>query len=54
MHGERAISADTALRLSRYFGLTDQYWLNLQSLYDLQVAKEQLQETLDAIEPLAA
>jgi addiction module HigA family antidote len=54
VHCERGISADTALRLSRYFGLSDQYWLNLQSLYDLQVAKEQLQETLDAIEPLAA
>ena len=54
VHGERAISADTALRLSRYFGLSDQYWLNLQSLYDLQVAKEQLQETLDSIEPLVA
>src|SRR5450830_1430374 len=54
VHGERAVSADTALRLSRYFGLSDQYWFNLQSLYDLQVAKEQLQETLDSIEPLAA
>lgn len=54
VHCERAISADTALRLSRFFGLTDQYWLNLQSLYDLQLTKEQLQETLDAIEPLAA
>jgi addiction module HigA family antidote len=54
VHGIRGITADTALRLSRYFGLTDQYWLNLQSLYDLQMAKEQLQETLDAIEPLAA
>ena len=54
VHGERAISADTALRLSRYFGLSDQYWLNLQSLYDLQLAKEKLQPTLDAIEPLAA
>ncbi|MDK9724800.1 MAG: HigA family addiction module antitoxin [Sterolibacteriaceae bacterium MAG5] len=54
VHGERAISADTALRLSRYFGLSDQYWLNLQSLYDLQLAKEQLQETLDGIAPLAA
>lgn len=54
VHGLRGITADTALRLSRYFGLTDQYWLNLQSLYDLQVAKEQLQDTLDSIEPLAA
>lgn len=54
VHGQRAISADTALRLSRYFGLSDPYWLNLQSLYDLQLAREQLQETLDGIEPLAA
>ena len=54
VHGERAISADTALRLSRYFGLTDQYWLNLQALYDLQMAKEQLHGVLDSIEPLAA
>jgi addiction module HigA family antidote len=54
VHGERAISADTALRLSRYFGLTDQYWLNLQSLYDLQMAKEQLHDVLNSIEPLAA
>ena len=54
VHGLRGITADTALRLSRYFGLTDQYWLNLQSLYDLQMAKEQLRNTLAAIEPLAA
>lgn len=54
VHGLRGITADTALRLSRYFGLTDQYWLNLQSLYDLQMAREQLQETLESIEPLAA
>lgn len=54
VHAKRAISADTALRLSRYFGLSDQYWLNLQSLYDLQMAKEQLHDTLDAIMPIAA
>lgn len=54
VHGLRGITADTGLRLSRYFGLSDQYWLNLQALYDLQMAKEQLQETLDNIEPLAA
>jgi len=54
VHGLRGITADTGLRLSRYFGLSDQYWLNLQALYDLQIAKEQLQETLDTIEPLAA
>lgn len=54
VHGVRSITADTGLRLSRYFGLSDQYWLNLQALYDLQMAKEHLQETLDNIEPLAA
>lgn len=54
VHGTRGITADTALRLSRYFGLSDQYWLNLQALYDLQTAKEQLRETLDAIMPVAA
>ena len=54
VHGKRAVSADTALRLSRYFGLSDQYWLNLQALYDLQMAKEQLHDTLDAIMPIAA
>ena len=54
VHCPRGISADTALRLSHYFGLSNQYWLNLQSLYDLQVAKEKLQESLDSIEPLAA
>ena len=35
VHGLRAISADTALRLARYFGTTDRFWLNLQSRYDL-------------------
>ena len=54
VHGKRAISADTALRLSRYFGLSDPYWLNLQALYDLQMAKEQMHDTLDAIMPIAA
>ena len=54
VHGTRGISADTALRLSRYFGLSDHYWLNLQALYDLQMAKEQLHDTLDAIMPVAA
>ena len=37
VHGSRAITADTALRLARYFGTTDRFWLNLQSRYDLEV-----------------
>ncbi len=40
--GKRAISADTALRLGRYFGLEPQFWLNLQARYDLEVALETL------------
>jgi antitoxin HigA-1 len=38
VRGERAISADTALRLGRYFGLPAQFWLNLQNDYDLRIA----------------
>jgi addiction module HigA family antidote len=54
VHGSRRISADTALRLSRYFKMSDGFWLNLQSHYDLEVAKDRLGETLEEIEPLAA
>jgi len=46
VHGKRAISADTALRLSRYFGLSDRFWLNLQTRYDLEMAKDRLGERL--------
>jgi len=42
VHGTRAITADTALRLARYFGTTDRFWLNLQSRYDLEVEKDRL------------
>jgi addiction module HigA family antidote len=54
VHGSRRISADTALRLSRYFGMSDGFWLNLQGHYDLEVEKDRLVETLKGIEPLAA
>ena len=40
--GQRAITADTALRLGRYFGMSAQFWLNLQSHYDLEVQQERL------------
>jgi addiction module HigA family antidote len=46
--GKRSISADTALRLGRYFGLPAQFWLNLQNDYDLRLAKT---EDLDSITP---
>ena len=48
VHGQRAISADTALRLSRYFGTTDRFWLNLQTRYDLELEKDRLGERLEA------
>ena len=47
VHGKRSITADTALRLSRYFGMTEQFWMNLQSHYDLEVAKDAIASTLD-------
>jgi len=53
VHGSRRISADTALRLSRYFGMSDGFWLNLQGHYDLEVENDRLVETLEGIELLA-
>ena len=46
VHGLRAISADTALRLGRYFGIAPQFWLNLQSHYDLAVAEDRIGDGL--------
>ena len=42
VNGKRSITADTAMRLARYFGTSAQYWMNLQSAYDLQKAERQL------------
>ena len=42
VHGKRAITADTALRLARYFGTSERFWLNLQSRYDLEVERDHL------------
>ena len=47
VHGNRAISADTALRLSRYFGLSERFWINLQAHYDLEVEKDRLAGRLE-------
>ncbi len=52
--GKRAITADTALRLGRYFGTTAQLWVNLQSTYELECAEETLEPELVKIEPHAA
>lgn len=45
--GQRAISADTALRLARYFGTSERFWINLQSHYDLEVEKDRLGKRLE-------
>jgi addiction module HigA family antidote len=47
VHGSRAISADTALRLGRYFGTSPQFWLNLQAHYDLEVQEMKLGDRLE-------
>ena len=46
VHGARAISADTALRLARYFGTSKRFWLNLQARYDLEIEKDRLGKRL--------
>ncbi len=47
VHGNRSISADTALRLSRYFNLSERFWLNLQARYDLEVEKDRLDDRIE-------
>lgn len=54
VHGKRAITADTALRLARYFGTTPRFWLNLQAQYDLDVERDRLGERLDREVPTHA
>ncbi len=49
---KRAISVDTALRLARYFDTTAQFWLNLQTSYDLKVAQQSVKAIKDEIQPL--
>jgi len=46
VHNKRSVTADTALRLSRYFGTSERFWLNLQARYDLEVAKDRLGDRL--------
>jgi len=54
VHRKRRVTADTALRLARYFGTTDRFWLNLQTRFDLEVEKDHLGSVLERIEPLKA
>ncbi|HMJ09339.1 MAG TPA: HigA family addiction module antitoxin [Pyrinomonadaceae bacterium] len=46
VHGKRAVSPDTALRLSRYFGMSEQFWINLQMRFDLESEKDKLADRL--------
>ncbi len=46
VHGKRSITADTALRLSRYFGTSAELWMNLQALYDLEKTRDEIAEQL--------
>jgi antitoxin HigA-1 len=47
VHGKRAVTADTALRLARYFGTTPRFWLDLQAQYDLDIEADRLGDRLD-------
>lgn len=52
VHAKRGISADTALRLAKYFGTSERFWLNLQGRYDIEVERDRLADRLEQIEPL--
>jgi len=49
LNGQRAISGDTALRLSHFFGTSAEFWLNLQSLYELRIARQKVGESIKAL-----
>jgi addiction module HigA family antidote len=54
VHGLRSITADTALRLARYFATSDRFWLNLQARYDLEVERDRLGDRLEKEIPVLA
>lgn len=54
VHGLRSVTADTALRLARYFGTTPQFWMNLQDQYEIDLAQDRLRDQLAAIKPLVS
>ncbi len=54
INGSRPITGDIALRLGKYFRQTPQYWMNLQSNFDVQIAQERIGRRLNNIKPLAA
>ncbi|MBM7795329.1 HigA family addiction module antitoxin [Pseudoglutamicibacter cumminsii] len=54
VHGKRAVTADTALRLGKYFGMSPQFWLGLQAQYDLDVAEDKVLAEVEQIQPVQA
>lgn len=52
VHGKRGVTADTAIRLARYFGTSEEFWMNLQSNYELRLESRALREQIDLISPL--
>ncbi|MGD8215495.1 HigA family addiction module antitoxin [Aestuariimicrobium sp. Y1814] len=52
VHGKRGITADTAIRLARYFGTSEEFWMNLQSNYELRLERRALRDQVAAIAPL--
>ena len=52
VHGKRGITADMAIRLARYFGTSEEFWMNLQSNYELRLQRRALKNTVEAISPL--
>lgn len=54
VHGKRAVTADTALRLAKFFGMSPQFWLGLQTQYDLDVAEDKILAEIERIQPVHA
>lgn len=54
VHGKRGVTADTAIRLGRYFGTTDMFWMNLQTRYELDMERDRNDGRVEAIVPLAS
>ncbi|WP_217614987.1 HigA family addiction module antitoxin [Cellulomonas sp. GbtcB1] len=52
VHGKRSVSADTALRLAKFFGTSAQFWLNLQARYDLDLAEDRVADQIAVIAPI--
>ena len=53
VHGKRGITADTAIRLARYFSTSEEFWMNLQTTYELRLQRRALREKISAITPLS-